>query len=203
MNSTNSEILAGPHGETYPASHDASQAMNIKAEEVSYSQDEGDPVQITFQEIKAEPENCRKLENTLVGPYGETCPTPHDANQAMNVKAEAVSDEEDEEDPVPITFPKIKAEPEGNLNVLQPVHGEDRQYSCNECGESFSQHIILRAHQRMHSGKEPFCCIVCHKSFSCKSLLKTHQRLHIEKPFCCIVCNKSFSHQSHLKTHQF
>jgi hypothetical protein len=30
----------------------------------------------------------------------------------MNIKAEEVSDIEVEEDPVPITFPKIKAEPE-------------------------------------------------------------------------------------------
>ncbi|XP_033607479.1 uncharacterized protein LOC111864806 [Cryptotermes secundus] len=57
-------------------------------------------------------ENCTKLENTLVGPYGEAYPTTHDANQAMDVKAEAVSDAEEEEDPVPITFPEIKAEPE-------------------------------------------------------------------------------------------
>ncbi|XP_023714360.1 gastrula zinc finger protein XlCGF7.1-like [Cryptotermes secundus] len=146
--------------------------------------------------------NCTNLENALVIPHGEIYPTLHDANQAMNVKAEAVSDAEEEEDPVPITFPEIKAEVEGNLNELQPIHGEDRQYSCNECGESFSQHIILRAHQHIHSGEEPFCCIVCTMSFSCKSLLKVHQCIHSEKPFCCIVCNKSFSHQSHLKTHQ-
>jgi hypothetical protein len=37
----------------------------------------------------------------------------HDADQAMNVKAEEVSDpEEEEEDPMPITFQEIKAEPE-------------------------------------------------------------------------------------------
>ena len=55
QNCTNSEnVLVGPCGETYSASDDASQAMNIKAEEVSDSQ--ADPVQITFQEIKAEPE---------------------------------------------------------------------------------------------------------------------------------------------------
>ena len=57
-------------------------------------------------------QNCTNSENALVGPYGETYPTPHDANQAMNVKAEAVSDAEEEEDPVPITFPEMKAEPE-------------------------------------------------------------------------------------------
>ncbi|XP_033609719.1 uncharacterized protein LOC117282784 isoform X2 [Cryptotermes secundus] len=118
MNCTNSEkVLVGPHGETYPASHDANQAMNIKAEEVSDSQEEADPVQITVQEVKAEPENSAKLENASVGPYGETYPTPHDATQAMSVKAEAVSDAEEEEDPVIITFAEIKAEPENSTNM--------------------------------------------------------------------------------------
>jgi hypothetical protein len=46
----------GPYGETNPASHDANQAMNIKAEEDSDAHKEADPLQITFQEIKAEPE---------------------------------------------------------------------------------------------------------------------------------------------------
>jgi hypothetical protein len=46
----------GPYGETYPASHDANQAMKIKTEEVSDAQDDADPVQITVEEIKTEPE---------------------------------------------------------------------------------------------------------------------------------------------------
>jgi hypothetical protein len=50
QNSTNSEnVSVSSCGKTYPASHDANQAMNIKAEEV-------DPVRITVQEMKAEPE---------------------------------------------------------------------------------------------------------------------------------------------------
>jgi hypothetical protein len=57
QNCTNSEkVLVGPYGERYPASHDANQAMNIKAEEVSDAQEEVDPLQIAVQEIKAEPE---------------------------------------------------------------------------------------------------------------------------------------------------
>jgi hypothetical protein len=32
----------------------------------------------------------------------------------MNIKVKAVSDAEEEVDPVPITFPEIKAEPEGS-----------------------------------------------------------------------------------------
>jgi hypothetical protein len=42
----------------------------------------------------------------------QSYPTPHDANQAMNIKAEAVSDAEEEEGPLPMTFIEIKAEPE-------------------------------------------------------------------------------------------
>jgi hypothetical protein len=57
QNSTNSEsVSVGPYGELYPASHDASQAMNIKTVEVSDAQEDADPVQITVQEMKAEPE---------------------------------------------------------------------------------------------------------------------------------------------------
>jgi hypothetical protein len=57
QNSTNSEnVLVGQYGEMYLASHDASQAMNMKTEEVSDAQEDADPVQITFQEIKTEPE---------------------------------------------------------------------------------------------------------------------------------------------------
>ncbi|XP_033610299.1 zinc finger protein 583-like [Cryptotermes secundus] len=177
--------------------------MNIKAEEVSDSQEEVKPVQITVQEIKAEPESCRNLENALVGPYAETYPTPHDADQAMNVKAEAVSDAEEEEDPLQITVQEVKAESEGNLNEFQPIHGEERQYSCNECGDSFSQEKILIAHQHIHSGEQPFCCFVCNNSFSQQSSLKAHQRVHSwKKPYCCDVCKKSFRKPSHLKTHQ-
>jgi hypothetical protein len=40
---------------TPPASHDANQVMNIKAEEVSDAEEEVDPVRKTVQEIKADP----------------------------------------------------------------------------------------------------------------------------------------------------
>jgi hypothetical protein len=56
QNCTDSEkVLVGPYGETYPASHHANQAMNVK-DEVLGTQEEADPVQIAVQEIKAEPE---------------------------------------------------------------------------------------------------------------------------------------------------
>jgi hypothetical protein len=63
QNCTSSEkILVGPYGEIYPASHDANQAMNIKAEEDSDAEEEADPLQIAVQEVKAEPEvSCMVL----------------------------------------------------------------------------------------------------------------------------------------------
>jgi hypothetical protein len=57
QNCTNSEkVLVGPYGEIYPASHDANQAMSIKAEVVSDAEEAADPVRIAVQEVKAEPE---------------------------------------------------------------------------------------------------------------------------------------------------
>jgi hypothetical protein len=47
-----------------------------------------------------------------MGPYGVMYPASHDENDVVNVKAEEVSDAEEEEDPLLLTFPEIKEEPE-------------------------------------------------------------------------------------------
>jgi hypothetical protein len=57
-------------------------------------------------------QNHTKLEKEVQFPCGETYPTSHEESHAISVKVEAVSDAEEEEEPLPITFPKIKAEPE-------------------------------------------------------------------------------------------
>jgi hypothetical protein len=53
-------------------------------------------------------QNYTDFGNAVPGPCAETCTTSHDATQAMNINSEVVSDE----DPVQITLPEIKAEPE-------------------------------------------------------------------------------------------
>jgi hypothetical protein len=74
-----------------------------------------------------------------VGPYGETYPTPDDADQVMNVKVKAFSDADEEEDPVPITFPEIKADPEVSCmcTVRQVTH------MCRSAGCLFDLHLCL------------------------------------------------------------
>ncbi|PNF31981.1 hypothetical protein B7P43_G06560 [Cryptotermes secundus] len=54
--------------------------------------------------------NYTTLEKVMHSPCGETCPTMHDANHTMNIKAEEVSDAEGEGTSVTTTFVKIKAE---------------------------------------------------------------------------------------------
>ncbi|XP_023715175.1 gastrula zinc finger protein XlCGF52.1 isoform X4 [Cryptotermes secundus] len=269
------KVLVGPHGEMYAAWHHANEAMNVKIEEVSDAAEE-DPLRITVQEMKAEPESApqniihdkqvprlqkflhslatrlprivlQRAEETypavkesmsytntdkvLVGPYGETYPACCNGSQDMNIKTEEDSDAEKKADPLPITFPEVKGEPESTLNELRPVHSEEQPYSRDEHSESFSQQFNLRTHQLIHSGEQTFFCSMCNKSFSCLSHLNRHQRIHSgvrpfscdvcsksftelgdlkrhkrihtgERPFVCNVCNKSFCDQSNMKTHQ-
>jgi hypothetical protein len=49
----------------------------------------------------------------------EVCPeSSHDICQAFSIKAEVLSGEEEEEDPLTIPFPEIKAEPEVSCVTL-------------------------------------------------------------------------------------
>jgi hypothetical protein len=57
-------------------------------------------------------QNHTNSEMEVQDPCDETNPTSRDASQGFNRKVEEVSDAEEEEGPVPISFPKIKSEPE-------------------------------------------------------------------------------------------
>jgi hypothetical protein len=57
-------------------------------------------------------QNYTNVEKVVPGPCDEMYLTSDSADQAMNIKAEEASEVKVEEGPQPITFPKIKAEPE-------------------------------------------------------------------------------------------
>jgi hypothetical protein len=64
-------------------------------------------------------QSCRDLEKCVPVPCSETYATPsHNANQAMNIKVEELSDIEVEEHPVPITFTGLKSEHEVSCKWL-------------------------------------------------------------------------------------
>jgi hypothetical protein len=57
-------------------------------------------------------QNRTQSEMEVQDPCDETNTTSHEASQAINIKVEEVLDAEEEAGPVPIPFPKIKAERE-------------------------------------------------------------------------------------------
>jgi hypothetical protein len=56
-------------------------------------------------------QNYASIERDVPVPCGVTCPTSHDADLVMNIKAEEVSGAEEEGVPPAITSPRIKPEP--------------------------------------------------------------------------------------------
>jgi uncharacterized Zn-finger protein len=129
--------------------------------------------------------------------------SPRTACLAVSIKAEPKSEAEEEDCPVPFTFPRIKDEPESDLDEHRTLRDDGRPLLCDVCNKSFSEQLVLMRHQLTHNGERPYVCEVCNKSFSKKYSLKIHLRIHSgERPCVCDVCNKSFRYQLALKRHQ-
>jgi hypothetical protein len=66
-------------------------------------------------------QNCTKSETILVDPYGETYTAFHNVAQALTIKAEEISDTEEEEDSVPKPVQEMKTEPEVSYMFMYMV----------------------------------------------------------------------------------
>jgi hypothetical protein len=89
-------------------------------------------------------QKCTNLEEVVPGPCGEMHTTSDDANHSMNIKAEEVSDVE--EDPEPTTFPEIKAEPEVSCMSVCVCHCSADITNVQKCQLSFLS-PTLSAHE--------------------------------------------------------
>jgi hypothetical protein len=73
-------------------------------------------------------QDCPHSQEDAPGSCTETCPTSsHNIFQTINIKVEEVSDVEEEEDPLPISFPVVEAEHEvscfvSSLTDSRPHH---------------------------------------------------------------------------------
>jgi hypothetical protein len=65
-------------------------------------------------------QKCTDILKDEPGLCSETCLTAHDGNQAIDVKFQKGSDIEEEDDPVAITFPALKAEQEVSCVSMCP-----------------------------------------------------------------------------------
>ncbi|XP_037671030.1 zinc finger protein 713 [Choloepus didactylus] len=116
-----------------------------------------------------------------------------------------------------------------DLIYYQGNYIRENPYDYNECGNIFSQHILLTNHIHMRekssvcenafshnsflaqpqivlTGEKPYKCDECGKRFSQRIHLIQHQRIHTgEKPFICKECGKAFRQHSsftqHLRIH--
>ncbi|CAF1293283.1 unnamed protein product [Rotaria sp. Silwood1] len=78
------------------------------------------------------------------------------------------------------------------------------QYSCSQCGKSFTTLSGLKQHRHIHSSIKPFQCEVCLKSYTQFSNLCRHKRMHVEcrTKVKCRFCGEMFSNSTTLNKHR-
>ena len=74
---------------------------------------------------------------------------------------------------------------------------------CNVCGKFFKKMFQLQNHVRIHTGDKPFICHTCGKAFNQETTLRTHLRIHTgAKPFKCDLCEEAFVASNALVAHK-
>ena len=95
-----------------------------------------------------------------------------------------------------------------HLTSHMNTHNEDRNYLCDDCGQTFKWSHSLKRHQRTHQTDfKQYSCQFCFKAFSRKDHLTIHENLHknSNETFPCNVCGATFKNKKtlsgHMKTH--
>eukprot|EP00064_Thunnus_orientalis_P020686 superscaffoldBa00005828_g20831 len=103
---------------------------------------------------------------------------------------------------------KLSQHQETKINPTAKQNGtngpsNDKPYTCDECGRTYSQKITLDRHQRMHTGQKLHHCKQCGKSFPLASKLKLHEVVHSGvKAHHCDQCGSSYTTAGSLRRHQ-
>ncbi|XP_023719522.1 zinc finger and SCAN domain-containing protein 12 isoform X3 [Cryptotermes secundus] len=154
--------------------------------------------------IKVEHENCMDLLKVEPGSYNETCLTSsHDGSEVLSVNVEEATNVQEEDDPLQISLPVIKAEYESTRTKHQVSHDEGCVYACDICHQSCPIQSAQRAHCCLYSGERLYSCDACKKSFDAQSNLKVHQCICSGgNPLACDLCTKALKEDSNVNQHQ-
>ncbi|XP_061100356.1 zinc finger protein 235-like [Conger conger] len=89
-----------------------------------------------------------------------------------------------------------------NTTAEHRYYSQERPFSCQQCGKSFTRLSTFTIHKRVHTGEKPYRCTLCLQKFSRSGSLNRHYRVHTgERPFRCTYCGKCFSESGNLRKH--
>lgn len=106
----------------------------------------------------------------------------------------------------PLWFPEASTKKQSGMEKpasAPKVDVQEKPFECTHCGKRFSQHCLLKIHQRIHTGERPYKCSQCGLSFRWRRNLIAHQSSHPgENPLQCSMCDETFVSEASLKKHQ-
>ncbi|XP_041373208.1 zinc finger protein 492-like [Gigantopelta aegis] len=84
------------------------------------------------------------------------------------------------------------------------IHNTNREFVCDKCGKTFSQHAGLASHRRTCYQLQEYLCDFCGQAFNHIQSMKSHRRtIHLgERPFMCSECGSRFTDHRNLKRHK-
>jgi transcription elongation factor Elf1 len=75
-------------------------------------------------------------------------------------------------------------------------------FTCDVCGNRFTQKINLKVHIKRYHLEKSFACEVCHKTFLSEAALESHSSDHSGiRKFKCKICNKAFKTERYRTLH--
>ncbi|GMR57621.1 hypothetical protein PMAYCL1PPCAC_27816, partial [Pristionchus mayeri] len=82
------------------------------------------------------------------------------------------------------------------------VEGDEKLFSCSECGKKLGSKSGLNYHMRIHSGEKPFKCSYCGNSFRSLGHRNEHIRIvHNKQPYACLTCGERFDQHGDSRRH--